>query len=66
MNKLIIFNDPALALNLREAGFAVFKQRYNGKECFATEENAELLAILPSMKQQYGINEFAYARSLHF
>ena len=52
MNKLIIFSDPVLALNLREAGFAVFKQRYNGKECFAAEENA---ALAPSVVQWWSV-----------
>ena len=66
MNKLIIFDDPALAQRLRGAGFAVFKQQYNGKECFATEKTAELLQFDPNMAQKFETSRLFFARTLHF
>ena len=66
MANLIIFKDPALAHELREAGFAVLKQRYNGAECFAVEQTADLNVALPRMKARFADEHFAIARTLHF
>ena len=66
MNKFMIFDDPAIAQVLREAGFAVFKQQYNGKECFATEKTAELLAFAPNIAQKFETSRLGFARTLHF
>ena len=66
MAKMIIFKDPALAHELREAGFAVFRQQYNGAECFAVEQTNELQMTLPTMKARFADERFAISRTLHF
>ena len=66
MNNFIVFNDPAITKEMRDAGFAVFIQHYNGKECFAVEKTAELLAVLPNMKKRFDNEQFLHARTLHF
>lgn len=66
MEKLMIFDDPVVAQALREAGFAVFRQQYNGKECFATEKTAEMLAFMPNITQKFETQRVSFARTLHF
>lgn len=66
MKNFIIFDNPAVAAEMRKAGFIVFKQQFNGKECFAAENTAELAACLPTLKERFNVQEFAIARTLHF
>ena len=66
MNRLMIFKTPDLAQKMREAGFAVLKQQYNGKDCFAVEETAELMEFLTRHKQLFAEEKFAFAHTLNF
>lgn len=66
MANFLIFENPAIAEQLREAGFVIFKQQYNGKECFATGMNADLMDVMSELKMQFETEQFAVAHRLNF
>ena len=66
MANYLIFKNPAIADKLREAGFAIFKQQYNGKECFATGMNTDLMDVMSELKMQFETEQFAVAHRLNF
>ena len=66
MANFLIFENPAIAEQLREAGFVVFKQQYNGKECFATGMNVDLMSLVSDLKMQFETEQFAVAHRLNF
>lgn len=66
MANFLIFENPAIAEQLREAGFVVFKQQYNGKECFATGMNVDLMSFASDLKMQFETEQFAVAHRLNF
>lgn len=66
MANYLVFENPAIAEKLREAGFIIFKQQYNGKECFATGMNADLMDIMSELKMQFETEQFAVAHTIHF
>ena len=66
MGNFIVFESPVIAQELRDAGLVVFKQRYNGRECFATENTPEMFNIMAEMKHRFGVDHFAISRTLVF
>lgn len=66
MADFLIFENPAIAEQLREAGFCIFKQQYNGKECFATGMNVDLMSLMSGLKMQFETEQFAVAHRLNF
>jgi len=66
MADFLIFENPVIAEQLREAGFFIFKQQYNGKECFATGMNVDLMSLMSDLKMQFETEQFAVAHRLNF